>query len=151
MQIDTYLLKRAEGKDVSVPVPVEDAEYLANSSKAKKKDSEPTESVLSSFLHDKADYGDAGKAEIDPIRDITWIYNNLAVKDVEPSDAPSPGAYAQLKFIQSDDSNLVDFFTKVYPRLIPSKSQVENLTKFNDDGREHFELLDKLSGEVGSD
>jgi len=91
----------------------------------------------------KKDFGDFD-AEIEPIRDLTWIYNHIAVMDVKPEDAPSPGAFAHLKFIQKNQVNQVDFFTKVYPRIIPSKSQIETLNKFNDDGRSDIDLLDRL-------
>ena len=102
--------------------------------------------------YDKGAFGDSVEAEIDPIRDLTWIYNHIAVKDVKPSDAPSPGAYAHLMFVQENNENRVDFFTKVYPRIIPSKSQVENTSKFYDYNRSTFDLLDRLlkEGEDGS-
>ena len=100
-----------------------------------------------SGLVDIAEFGDAADAEIDPIRDLTWIYNNMAVKNVKPSDAPSPGAYAHLQFVQENDQNKVDFFTRVYPRIIPAKSQVENVSRYNDDNRTTLDILDRLQGE----
>lgn len=98
-------------------------------------------------LVDISDFGEVATAAIDPIRDLNWIYNHLAVKDVKPSDAPSTGAYAHLRFIQTRPENMVGFFERVYPRIIPSKSVIENQSKFNDDGREHFDLLDRLLAE----
>jgi len=99
-------------------------------------------------LRDIAEFGEAADWSMDPIRDLTWIYHNIAVKGVEPADAPSPGAYAHLKFVQQNNINKVDFFTKVYPRIIPSKSIIENMSKFNDDNRGITELLDKLQEEL---
>jgi len=125
-EIDTYLLKGSAGELVSLPA--EDGGEL--------------EEEVGDFFHNRAEFGEDG--EMNPVRDLTWIYNNIAIRDVKPADAPSAGAYAHLKFIQKKDANMVDFFTKVYPRIIPSKSQIENLSKFNDDGREHTELLDRL-------
>lgn len=90
------------------------------------------------------EFGTAADAAIDPVRDLTWIYHNIAVKNVKPKDAPSPGAYAHLKFIQQNDENRVDFFTKVYPRIIPAKSQLDKAGTFNDDGRTDIELVDRL-------
>lgn len=133
--IDTYLILRARGKPIAEPVvPGENVTAVTPAGEAK-------------GLLDLAEFGDSADAEMDPIRDLTWIYNNIAVRDVKPSDAPSPGAYAHLKFVQQNEENKVDFFTKVYPRIIPAKSQVENLSKFNDDNRATFDLLGRLSGE----
>ena len=100
-----------------------------------------------SGLHDIAEFGEAAVSSIDPIRDLTWIYNNIAVKDVKPSEAPSPGAYAYLRWVQKDEQNEIDFFTKVYPRIIPAKSQIDKENNFNDDNRSTFDLLNRLSGE----
>ena len=98
-------------------------------------------------LFDRGVFSGSLDAEIDPIRDLTWIYNNICIRDVRPEDAPSPGAFAHLKFVQENNDNKIDFLTKVYPRIIPAKSQVENLSKFNDDNRATFDLLDRLSRE----
>lgn len=135
-QIDTFLLRRSRGDDVVIPQPV--APKRVVEAEGKKADG---------FLVNMGDFGESADAEMDPVRDLTWIYNHVAVRDVEPCDAPSPGAYAHLKFIQQSADNMVDFFTKVYPRIIPSKSQIESLNKFNDDGRANFDILERLQGE----
>jgi len=130
-RIDTYLLRKSKGEPISLPEPPGVKEEKERAAKAE-----------DAFLRDRSEFGE--DVEIDPIRDLTWIYNNIAIRDVKPADAPSAGAYAHLKFIQNSNDNKVDFFTKVYPRIIPSKSQVENLTKFNDDGRANLDLLDRI-------
>jgi len=130
--IDTYLLKLAAGKEATLPV----IDICAN--KIEEDDS---------MFHNISEFGELADAEMNPVRDLTWIYNNIAVKDVKPSSAPSPGAFAHLKFIQDSDTNRVDFFTKVYPRIIPSKTQIENMTKNHDDGRSTSDLLDRLQAE----
>jgi len=89
-EIDSFLLKREAGDMVSLPGgPVPKPEQA--------------EEEEERFFYNRDEFGDNVNAEIDPIRDLTWIYNNMAVKDVQPSDAPSPGAYAHLKFIQQSD------------------------------------------------
>jgi hypothetical protein len=133
-EIDKRLFRNVDKNGVLIPeIPVEDS-----------KKAEKGERVL---LYNREAFGEAIDAEIDPIRDLTWIYNNIAIRNVRPEDAPSPGAFAHLKFVQENNDNKIDFFTKVYPRIIPAKSQVENLTKFNDDNRTTFDLLDRLSRE----
>ncbi len=97
-----------------------------------------------------SEFGKVANAEMDPIRDLTWVYNHMAIRDVKPSDAPSPGAYAHLKFIQKKIEFQDKFYTTVYPRIIPSKSVIENLNKFNDDGRANVKLLDRLEAEMGA-
>jgi hypothetical protein len=113
---------------------------------------EQSELTTGPNMHRRSEFAATQDAEMDPIKDLTWIYNNIAVMDVKPSDAPSPGAYAHLKFIQENDNNRVDFFTKVYPRIIPSKSQVENMRKNYDDDRDLTDLLERLleEGKDGS-
>lgn len=89
--------------------------------------------------------------DIDPIADLTWIYQNILTKNPDVRTAPSPGAYAHLRFIQDSKEHMEDFYTKVYPRLIPAKSQIENMSKKYDDNRTVFDLLERLSGEVAGD
>jgi len=132
-----YKLLKAAGADVDERDLIE----VEVSAKSAKTIVEPDELVA------RSDFGEVANATIDPIRDLNWIYNNLSVKDVPPSDAPSTGAYGHLKFIQRNPTNMVGFFERVYPRIIPSKSVIENQSKFNDDGREHFDLLDRLLAE----
>lgn len=152
-ETDVYLLRKAKGEDISPPIPIgESRRLLSDRTKKARLEKEKAERTpVSKDMVDLAEFGDAANAEIDPVRDLTWIYNHIGVKDVKPGDAPSPGAYAHLLFIQQKDLNKVDFFTKVYPRIIPSKTQVENMTKRHDDGRKHFELLDRLSEESKGD
>lgn len=133
MQIDTYLLRRSKGEAISLPMPYGHVPEV--------------EASGDEDMYDLAAFGDKADADMDPVGDLTWIYNNIPILDVKPEDAPSPGAFAHLKFVQASDDNKVDFFTKVYPRIIPSKSQIESMDRFRDDGREHFELLDKLLAE----
>jgi hypothetical protein len=86
--------------------------------------------------------------KIDTISDINWIYNHLMIADVKPEDAPSPGAWAHLQYHRSTPAAMDDFFTKVYPRLIPAKGTIQKMQdKFHDDGRTTFDLLDRLLAE----
>lgn len=132
-QIDTYLLSRVLGKPVSLPQPYG---FIP-----KAKSSEPTK------LYDIKDFGELPK-RVDLIRDWTWVYNHLDIMGVVPEDAPSPGAYGNLLWVQKNEKNREDFFVKILPKLAPSRSQMEDADKFDDDGRTNFKLLDRLSAEV---
>ncbi len=132
-QIDTYLLLRVLGKPVSLPLP--------HGFVPEAKISEPTK------LYDIKDFGELPK-RVDLIRDWTWVYNHLDIMGVVPEDAPSPGAYGNLLWVQKNEKNREDFFVKILPKLAPSRSQIEDADKFSDDGRANFKLLDRLSAEV---
>lgn len=128
-QVDTFLILRAQGKEIAEPAVSGEGVQSSHSEDGEE-------------LFNIEEFG--GREGMDPITDLTWIYNHLAVKGVKPGDAPNPGVYAHLRFIQKTQENMADFFTKVYPRIIPSKSDVEDKSKFRDDGRENFELLERV-------
>ena len=140
VMIDKYLLQRVKGQDVPVPGPV------VNSSTLQAKPADKSKGVLKATAV-KADF-EKWDGKIDTISDINWIYNHLMVADVQPSDAPSPGAWAHLQYHRSTPAAMDDFFTKVYPRLIPAKGAIQKLQdEFHDDGRTTFDLLDRLLAE----
>ena len=145
IMIDRYLLRRSKGMDVTVPGPVVSETSLQPGSK------EPVAKggVLKATAV-KADFTN-WDGKIDTINDINWIYNHLAFADVKPEDAPSPGAWAHLQYHRSTPAAMDDFFTKVYPRLIPAKGVIQKMQdKFHDDGRTTFDLLDRLLAEISA-
>jgi len=139
VMMDKYLLQRVKGQDVPVPCPV-----ISESSLQSVPAGAP---IVPNGLKPTAVKADFTKwdGKIDTISDINWIYNHLMVADVKPEDAPSPGAWAHLQYHRSNTAAMADFFTKVYPRLIPSKSVMQKMEdKAHDDGRTTFSLLDRL-------
>lgn len=140
IMIDKYLMQRCKGIEAVLPGPVI-SETSLKPMKAPTK--APTKGVLKATAV-RADFKN-WDGKIDTISDINWIYNNLMVLDVKAEDAPSPGAWAHLQYHWSNQAAMAEFFTKVYPRLIPAKSTVQKMQdKFHDDGRATFDLLDKL-------
>ena len=135
IMIDTFLLRRTKGENVSLPQPLVPQSALNDGEDG---------GVIP--MHDISEFGEVSD-KIDIQKNLIWIYNNLAVKNISPFNAPSPGAYAQLKFIQRSEQNMMDFLTKVFPKLIPSKSQLDEGDSNNDDDRTTFELLARLQGE----
>jgi len=143
VMIDKYLFQRVKGlTDVPVPGPVVCSTTLQPAPKAKGKGILKATALKSDFS--KWD------GKIDTISDINWIYNHLMIADVKPADAPSPGAWAHLQYHKSTPAAMDEFFTKVYPRLIPAKGTIQKMQdKFHDDGRTTFDLLDRLLAECG--
>lgn len=142
IMIDKFLLHRSRGEVVPLPGPVISESSLQ---KVEKKEV-PKRGVLKATAK-KSDFS-KWDGKIDTISDINWIYNNLMVSDVKAEDAPSPGAWAHLQYHRSNQAAMAEFFTKVYPRLIPAKSTVQKMQdKFHDDGRTTFDLLDRLLAE----
>ncbi|MBW8042175.1 MAG: hypothetical protein FVQ85_19545 [Planctomycetes bacterium] len=141
IMIDKYLLQRSKGLEFPVPGPVISESSLQAVPKEKK-----GKGILKATAV-KADFA-KWDGKIDTISDINWIYNHLMISDVKPADAPSPGAWAHLQYHRSTPAAMDEFFTKVYPRLIPAKGVIQKMQDlFHDDGRTTFDLLDRLLAE----
>jgi len=141
IMIDKFLLQRCKGNDVPIPGPVVSASSLQSAPTAKK-----GKGILKATAV-KADFK-KWDGKIDTISDINWIYNHLMVADVTVDDAPSPGAWAHLQYHRSNEAAMAEFFTKVYPRLIPAKGVIQKMQDiFHDDGRTTFDLLERLLAE----
>ncbi len=139
--IDKYLLQRCRGEDVPIPGPV------VSESSLQAKPAVPAKKGVLKATAVKADFK-KWDGKIDTISDINWIYNHLMVADVTVEDAPSPGAWAHLQYHRSNTAAMAEFFTKVYPRLIPAKGTIQKIQdKFHDDGRTTFDLIERLLAE----
>ena len=144
--MDKFLIQRCRGEAVPIPGPVISETSLQPGAKSVAVEDEFLKAVAV-----KSDF-ENWDGKIDTISDLNWIYNNLTISDVTAADAPSPGAWAHLLYHRSSKGAMDDFFTKVYPRLIPAKGTIQKLAdKLHDDGRTTFDLLDRLLAEcVGS-
>lgn len=81
---------------------------------------------------------------------VEWVFNNICVADVKPEDAPSPGAWGLLLRVREDSALRKDFYRSMWAKLMPSQAQVDRESeKFEDDGREHFELIEKTQELTG--
>jgi len=140
IMMDKFLLQRCKGENVPVPGPVVSATSLQPVAP-------PAKGGILKATAMKADFKN-WDGKIDTISDINWIYNHLMIADVKVEDAPSPGAWAHLVYHRSTPAAMAEFFTKVYPRLIPAKATIQKMQdKFHDDGRTTFDLLDRLLAE----
>lgn len=83
-------------------------------------------------------------ANDDPLEDLRWVFQALGAKDLTPEDAPSPGAWALLTDLQGDELARKSFYTTVYPKLLPPKSQMDQDDDHADDGRGQFRIIEGL-------
>lgn len=74
-------------------------------------------------------------------RDAKWVYLNLGSK--KPVDAPSPGAVAWLKAVQTDQRARDSFMRDTLPKFLPPAKVLDEAERFSDDGRDALELLEK--------
>ncbi len=92
-----------------------------------------------------------GLGEHDPIGDLKWVFQALGSKDLKPEDAPSAGAWALLTNLNDDEMMLKDFYRTVFPKLLPSKSQLDKGDDRADDGRKLFGIIERLLREPDDD
>ena len=78
-------------------------------------------------------------------RDALWVYMNLGA-ETDPESAPSSGAYFWLQELRDNAEARKSFMVNIMPKLI--KDDEDN--PMRDDGREQFEILDRLSAEKGT-
>jgi len=83
--------------------------------------------------------------ENNPIEDIRWVFHALGTKDLKPEDAPTSGAWSLLQMLRYDDIALKSFYTTVYPKLLPTRAQLEKGDNNRaEDGRKQFDLIDQI-------
>jgi hypothetical protein len=88
--------------------------------------------------------------EHDIKRDLMWAYQALGAKDLEPEDAPSPGAWFIYATTKDNDLSKKAFITGPLTKLLPSKRQQEKDDRA-EDGRKQFDLIEKLLREPAND
>jgi hypothetical protein len=83
--------------------------------------------------------------ENNPIEDIRWVFHALGAKDLKPEDAPSTGAWNLLQTLKYNEIALNQFYTTVYPKLLPTRAQLEKGENNRaEDGRKQFDLIDQI-------
>ena len=78
---------------------------------------------------------------------ITYVAKYLATPEnmVKISDAPSPEAWGMLQSYRSSQARMDDFWDKVYPKLMPSKAQLEKTKVLTSlDGQDIVRTIDKI-------
>jgi hypothetical protein len=155
-EVDEMLSRWKAGEDVEEIVEILKEEEGGQKSKKKGKKEVCVPEADAEFCLPASAFsndGGSGGKGLTAIQDVVWVYNNMGIRfdTIDPKSAPSPGAYAYLRFVQGNPALMSDFYTKIWPKLIPSRTQLENTDKYNDDNREHFELLDRFTAESRGD
>lgn len=76
--------------------------------------------------------------------DIEWVASNMDIGGLRAANAPSAFAWSFLKACREDANMKFEFFKNIMPKLLPSKSALEEQERFQDDGRKILGILDKV-------
>lgn len=79
--------------------------------------------------------------EGEPVQNVTWVAQHLPILDVEPADAPSSTAWGLLAWARESPENRKTFWERIYPRLMPSRAQLDREAAFQDDGGDVDEMI----------
>ena len=89
------------------------------------------------------DFGDRDCSEVDSIR---WVANNISRKNVTADDAPSAVSWTLMLECRSSDSFRNEFLTKMWPKLLPSRAQLDGEDKSVElDGQGTIDLIDRIA------
>ena len=66
-----------------------------------------------------------------------------------PGDAvPSKGAVGLLKWVQTSPSNAATFYSSIWAKLMPSRTQLDAEARFSDDGKGELEIISRLEASL---
>ena len=82
--------------------------------------------------------------EFDPVADIRWVFHALGAEGLKPEDAPSPGAWHLLCSLLDDEIAQKSFYANTLAKILPNRSTLNKDGERADDGREHFQLIERL-------
>lgn len=121
---------------------------VANAMAMQKFQSEQT--VDDDFADDPADSGTvcleqfAGKEKASSLAIVEWVFDNIDMLDVTPDMAPCAGAWSLLLRVRRHPDLLKEFYRSIWVRILPSKTGIEQLQRFEDDGREQLSLISRI-------
>ena len=87
----------------------------------------------------------AGRANVSARKVVQWVFNHIDVEDIGPEDAPSAGAWSLLARLRKYPDLLKEFYRTIWAKMLPTRSEIEAREKFEDDGREQLDIIDKLA------
>lgn len=72
-----------------------------------------------------------------------WVAGNIANIDVQPESSPCPDAWALLHWVRNPScpENERHFWTQIWPKILPSRAELNNQDRFRDDGKELDEFI----------
>ena len=75
---------------------------------------------------------------------VEWVAANIRVGDVQAEDAPSSEAWSMLCWVKSSPQAESQFWGQIYTKLLPSRQQLEQDGKMQDDGRVVLNLISRI-------
>lgn len=79
---------------------------------------------------------------------VNWVADSIERSGVTADDAPSATAWMLLKWCKASEANKRDFITGIWAKLIPSKSELENQSRYRDDGSTQIELAERILARI---
>jgi hypothetical protein len=93
----------------------------------------------------------AAKLRATTLDDIRWVASVLPIKGVTIDDAPSTSAYGLLLWARASAQNEGEFYKTVLLKTVPTRSQLDRMEQYQDDGRDlESKLLRFRSELIGS-
>ncbi len=132
--MDTFLIRRSRGENVEPPrqvVPVNAAPGAKDGI----------------ALISEEEFTDKNVSENEKLR---WIFENMQLMDIKPSDAPSAGAWALLQELRGNTQQRQDFYKTLWPKLL-TKEDAEKGGRLQDDGAETIKLIERLEKALKDD
>jgi hypothetical protein len=129
IMMDSYLLRSSRGEKCEIPSKVHLYEIK------KESDKDGIELFDADMFEDKAG--------VTANEELRWIFENMRLEGVEPTDAPSIGAYSLLMHLRTNAQAMQKFYDSLWPKLL-AKEDAEKTGKLEDSGKDAIELIDRL-------
>lgn len=84
-------------------------------------------------------------------RTVEWVAANIRVSDAAPADAPSSEAWSMLCWVKSSSQAEAQFWGQIYTKLLPTRQQLDQDNRMEDDGRRVLTLIDRLKKNKGDE
>ena len=75
---------------------------------------------------------------------IDWVASQIATKRVDIAGCPSTEAWGLLRWARRTQANECDFWKTIYRPPTQTKSELEAMARFQDNGQSVFSVIDKL-------
>ncbi len=148
-KIDNHLLKVARGEPCKLGTRPKRPDKKKGKHKKKATAVKAAPKKETDLLMDLDEFIESD-GKIDMIETITYLFENMNVKDIKPKEAPSRGAYFWLMKLRDSPEAQTKFYESGIMKLVPSSAQLKEAGTKNDDGRDTFELLDRLLQECSN-
>lgn len=86
-------------------------------------------------------FDDKKCTEVEAVR---WVADNMMVENPKPEDCPSAAAWGMLGQCRSSMISQSDFWKQTYPKLLPSKTEMEKARDGASNESKAMEVIDKL-------